>query len=197
MESEDRHCPGDKCDQIQVSVDALVPNKMVRQAAQAWNWAPTSNDERDCYSHFKSWDCNRFINSTYSTITSLNTICFCCSGNLECLGRINNNINFVSVTQTQPLTTTASIIHTNDAGISSPSTFQTHVAVPIPTSFNQPPPSLPMAASASSSGDSLLPPGTSSLPPPTAALPPPPGLTLDFLNIYLFTYAQKYRSRIF
>ncbi|KAK6059132.1 zinc finger, C3HC4 type [Cooperia oncophora] len=203
MESTDRACPGKNCDQKQLSVDALVPNKTVRQAAHAWAIGGPGSGNQD-QEHM------RFRIGLQPTVTVP------AASTPPPPVVVPQSSTSAPVTTTTTTTTTTS--HTSDTipGHNSPNPFVVAppVSIPVPASFSQPPPNIvPGAvASSSSSGDSLLPPGTATVPPPptinlplpqpmhTAAatsLPPIPGVGLPLQSHIIVQPASSQPSYIF
>ncbi|KAK6029770.1 DWNN domain protein [Ostertagia ostertagi] len=159
MESPERQCPGRNCDQKQLSVDALVPNKTVRQAAQAWAMGGPGSGNQD-QEHMRF----RIGLQPAVTVPAAST-----PPPPLVTGVPQSSAPATLTTTTQP--------SDSITGQNSPNPFVTAppVPIPVPASFSQPPPNMvPGAvASSSSSGDSLLPPGTTAVPPPTMNLPLP------------------------
>ncbi|WKX89843.1 hypothetical protein Q1695_009023 [Nippostrongylus brasiliensis] len=155
MESPDRQCPGKNCDQKQLSVDALVPNKTVRQAAQTWAMGGPGSGSQDP-EHM------RFRIGLQPTIPAASTP-------PQTLPPAIPQVPTTAVIASQP---SESVVAQNSPN---PVVSVPPVSLPVPVSFSQPPPNMVagVVASSSSSGDSLLPPGTTSIPPPTIAMPIP------------------------
>ncbi|ETN81944.1 DWNN domain protein [Necator americanus] len=157
MESQDRQCPGKNCDHMQVSVDALVPNKSVRQAAAAWSMGGSGLGSQD-QEHMRF----RIGLQPSVTVSAAST---------------PPQTLPPPVSQASQPTVPAVSAPPQDSvqAQNSPTPFVTQPTVPVAMasvpSFSQPPPNMVPVASSSSSGDSLLPPGTSSIPPPTISLP--------------------------
>ncbi|KAE9416285.1 hypothetical protein Angca_009895 [Angiostrongylus cantonensis] len=155
MESPDRQCPGKNCDQKQLSVDALVPNKTVRQAALAWSVGASGPGNHD-------HDQMRFRIGLQPTVVS----------------SASTPPQPLTAAVAHTLTsTTSTISHQTDSlhtqTSPNPFTIAPPVAHSVPTSFSHPPPNMVpvVSASSSSSGDSLLPHVATSLPPPSMNLP--------------------------
>ncbi|KAJ1347547.1 hypothetical protein KIN20_002627 [Parelaphostrongylus tenuis] len=156
MESPDRQCPGKNCDQKQLSVDSLVPNKTVRQAALAWSTGASGSGSHEHEPvRFRIGLQPAVVSSTSTPPPTLTA----------------------AVSHTLTPTTSTISLPTDSLLTQNPTTTFT-IAPPVPpsvpTSFSHPPPNmLPgVSASSSSSGDSLLPRcGTTSVPPPSLSLP--------------------------
>uniref|UniRef100_A0A7I4XRR4 DWNN domain-containing protein n=1 Tax=Haemonchus contortus TaxID=6289 RepID=A0A7I4XRR4_HAECO len=195
MESPDRQCPGKNCDQKQLSVDALVPNKTVRQAAQAWAMGgPGSGNQDQEHMRFRIGLQPAVAAPAASTPPP----------------PVPAAVPQPSVAVTAPATTqpTDTIQSQNSPNPFAPAP---PVSIPVPASFSQPPPNMVpgVAASSSSSGDTLLPPGTTAVPLPpmnlplpqtlhsAANLPPIPGVGLPLQSHMIVQTASSQPSYIF
>ncbi|EYC01939.1 hypothetical protein Y032_0103g3548 [Ancylostoma ceylanicum] len=156
MESPDRQCPGKNCDNKQVSVDALVPNKTVRQAAAAWSMGGSGLGNQD-QEHM------RFRIGLQPSVT------------VSAASTPPQTLPPQVSQAPLPVAPVPAPQQDSVQAQNSPTPFAAPppVSVAVPSSFSQPPPIMVQGpvASSSSSGDSLLPPGTSSVPPPTMGLP--------------------------
>ncbi|KIH62337.1 hypothetical protein ANCDUO_07382 [Ancylostoma duodenale] len=188
MESPDRQCPGKNCDHKQVSVDALVPNKTVRQAAAAWSMGGSGLGNQD-QEHM------RFRIGLQPSVT------------VSAASTPPQTLPAQVSQAPLPLAPVPAPPQDSVQAQNSPTPFAAPppVSVAVPSSFSQPPPIMVQGpvASSSSSGDSLLPPGTSSVPPPTigmpmtsmhsaSSLPPIPGVGLPIQHQLLVPANPSY-----